>query len=132
MLALQRATHAALHALASRVAELGLTAAETNALANLADGRPRTASELGALTGTPPTTLTGVLDRLERRGHITRDRHPTDRRAVVLELTPDGRRAARKIRRAIATVERHMLHGLDTAAIAGLRAGLDALAQVEP
>lgn len=128
LLALQRATHATLHALTDRVADLGLTAAEINALANLSDGRPRTVSELGALVGTPPTTLTSVLDRLERRGHITRGRHPTDRRAVVIEPTPDGRRAARTIRRAITGIEREILHGLDAGAIDGLRVGLDALA----
>jgi MarR family transcriptional regulator, organic hydroperoxide resistance regulator len=128
LLALQRATHATLYALAAQVADLGLTPAEINALANLADGRPRTVSQLGGLVGSPPTTLTSVLDRLERRGHITRDRHPTDRRAVVVELTPDGRRAARAIRRAISRLESQILHGLDGATIEGLRVGLDALA----
>ena len=36
-------------------------------------------------------TVTGVLDRLERAGHITRKRDLGDRRAVRLELTPSGR-----------------------------------------
>lgn len=35
-------------------------------------------------------TVTGVLDRLERAGHITRRRDLDDRRAVRLELTPTG------------------------------------------
>ena len=39
LLALQRATHATLHALAAQLADLDLTASEINALANLADGR---------------------------------------------------------------------------------------------
>lgn len=37
-------------------------------------------------------TVTGVLDRLERAGHITRRRDLEDRRAVRLELTPSGER----------------------------------------
>ncbi len=36
-------------------------------------------------------TVTGVLDRLERAGHVTRQRDLDDRRAVRLELTDTGR-----------------------------------------
>jgi DNA-binding MarR family transcriptional regulator len=36
-------------------------------------------------------TVTGVLDRLERAGHVARRRDLDDRRAVRLELTPTGR-----------------------------------------
>lgn len=36
-------------------------------------------------------TVTGVLDRLERAGHVVRQRDLDDRRAVRLELTPTGR-----------------------------------------
>jgi MarR family transcriptional regulator, organic hydroperoxide resistance regulator len=132
LLALQRATHATLHALAAQVADLGLTPAEINALANLADRRPRTVSQLGQLIGGPPTTLTSVLDRLEGRGHVARNPHPTDRRALVVELTPSGRRAAASIRRAITRLEKHLLGGLDATSVDGLRAGLDALAWTTP
>ena len=132
LLALQRATHATLHTLAAQVANLGLTPAEINALANLADSRARTVSELGQLVGSPPTTVTSVLDRLERRGHVSRNRHPTDRRALVVELTPSGRRAAASVRRAITRLEQQLLGGLDATSIDGLRAGLDALAGATP
>lgn len=36
-------------------------------------------------------TVTGVLDRLERAGHIVRQRDLDDRRAVRIELTSSGR-----------------------------------------
>ena len=130
LLALQRATHTTLHVLSDQVAELGLTPAEINALASLSDGTPRTVSALGSLVGAAPTTLTSVLDRLERRGHVTRGTHPSDRRAVLVQLTPAGRRAAKMIRQAVARLERRALAGLSAEAIAGLRAGLDALAEV--
>lgn len=42
-------------------------------------------------------TVTGVLDRLERAGHITRRRDLEDRRAVRLELTPSGERLVQAI-----------------------------------
>jgi DNA-binding MarR family transcriptional regulator len=130
LLALQRATHVTLHALSRELASLGLTAAEINALANLADGRPRTVSELGAATGTRPTTVTSVLDRLERRGHITRGPRPGDRRAVLVELTGTGRQAAARIRQTLAGLEQRALAGLDAGALAGFHAVLQALMEV--
>ncbi|MEU7389984.1 MarR family winged helix-turn-helix transcriptional regulator [Streptomyces tanashiensis] len=129
LLALQRATHATLQVLAARLVDMDLTASEINALANLADGRGRTVSELGAAVGTRPTTLTSVLDRLERRGHITRGTRPGDRRAVLIELTASGQLTATTIRQTIADLERRALDGLSADAIAGLRAGLEALTE---
>jgi DNA-binding MarR family transcriptional regulator len=130
LLALQRATHATLQVLGAELVEGDLTASEINALANLADGRGRTVSELGAAVGTRPTTLTSVLDRLERRGHITRGARPGDRRAVLIELTASGRVTASTIRQAVAGLEHRALGSLPAEAIAGLHAGLDALTQV--
>jgi len=130
LLALQRATHATLQALAAQLTGLDLTASEINALANLADGRSRTVSELAAAAGSRPSTLTSVLDRLERRGLITRGPAPADRRAVLIELTSSGRRAAATIRRAVTDLEQRALGSLPADTIAGLRAGLQALAQV--
>ena len=130
LLTLQRATHATLQVLAATLVNLDLTASEINALANLADGHGRTVSELGAAVGTRPTTLTSVLDRLERRGHITRGTRPGDRRAVLIELTSSGRLTASTIRAAIADLENRALRNLSADALAGLRAGLEALTQV--
>jgi MarR family transcriptional regulator, organic hydroperoxide resistance regulator len=130
LLALQRATHATLQVLATRLADLDLTASEINALGNLADGRARTVSELGRAAGARPTTLTSVLDRLERRGHIIRGARPGDRRAVLIELTPSGRQAAATIRRAIADLEHRALGTLPPGVIDGLRAALHALTEV--
>jgi MarR family transcriptional regulator, organic hydroperoxide resistance regulator len=130
LLALQRATHATLHVLSAELVDLDLTASEINVLANLADGRGRTVSELGAAVGTRPTTLTSVLDRLERRGHITRGARPGDRRVVLIELTPSGQLAASTIRQAITGLENRALDGLPDEAITYLRAALRALAEV--
>lgn len=123
-------THATGQVLAAELSILGLTASEINALANLADGRRRTVSELAAAAGTRPTTLTSVLDRLERRGHISRRPAPGDRRAVLIELTSSGRLAAATIRRAVTDLERRALGSLPAGAIAGLRAALQALTEV--
>ncbi|MFV0423901.1 MarR family winged helix-turn-helix transcriptional regulator [Oleidesulfovibrio sp.] len=44
------------------------------------------ASKMGVTTG----TLTVLIDRLEERGLVRRTRHQTDRRSIIVELTPSG------------------------------------------
>jgi DNA-binding MarR family transcriptional regulator len=127
LLGLQRATHATLHLITAELAGPDLTAAEINVLANLADGHGRTVSQLAAATGSRPSTLTSVLDRLERRGHITRGARAGDRRSVLVELTGSGRTAAAVITAALADLEDRALRDLPAEAIAGFRAVLDAL-----
>lgn len=130
LLALQRATHATLRTLATELVDLDLTPSETNALANLADGRARTVSELGAAIGSKPTTLTGVLDRLEGRGHITRGSLAGDRRSVLIELTESGRATADAISRTIGELEERALADLDRKKVAAFYEVLRALTEV--
>jgi DNA-binding MarR family transcriptional regulator len=101
----QRVTHLLLHAVETELSDLRLSTAETNALACFAGTRERTVRELVAATGQRPSTLTGVLDRLERRGLVTRAANPADRRSVVVELTPAGCSAAERVAAAFAAVE---------------------------
>jgi DNA-binding MarR family transcriptional regulator len=46
-------------------------------------------SSLSRRAGLHPATMTGILDRLERGGWITRERDPADRRAVVVRALRD-------------------------------------------
>jgi MarR family transcriptional regulator, organic hydroperoxide resistance regulator len=130
LLALQRATHATSQLLAAELVDLDLIASEINVLANLADGLGRTASQLGGAVGARPTTLTSVLDRLERRGYITRRTPAGDRRSVLIELSPAGRAAAGTIHQLLVAVEQRALADLPTAAVAGFYEVLQALTEV--
>jgi DNA-binding MarR family transcriptional regulator len=132
LLALQRAAHATVQLIAAELVDLDLTASEINALANLADGQGRTVSQLGSAAGTRPTTLTSVLDRLERRGHITRGTLAGDRRSVLIELTDSGRAAAAVISQTLADLEHRALDGLPGDAITGFHTVLDALIKEGP
>jgi MarR family transcriptional regulator, organic hydroperoxide resistance regulator len=129
ILALHRATHATLHVLAARLAGLALSAAEINVLANLADRRDRSVGELAADTATKPTTLTSVLDRLARRGYVTRELDPSDRRSFRVSLTDDGRGVADAVRTAVDDLERTALATISDIELAGFRAVTRALAE---
>ena len=127
VLALHRTTHHTLHALSSALADLSLSAAEINALANLAGRGALNVRELSAETGTRASTLTGVLDRLENRGYLTRELDPTDRRSFRLPLTEAGQAVSTRVLTAIADLERDALSGLSAAQIAGYHAVVTAL-----
>jgi MarR family transcriptional regulator, organic hydroperoxide resistance regulator len=130
LVVLQRATHVTLQVLGTELADLGLTASELNVLANLADGRGRTVSELGAAAGVRPTTLTGVLDRLEQKGHITRAPRPGDRRAVEISLTSAGLKSAERVQRSFAELEERALEGIPAGSVKQARRVLTALGAV--
>ena len=127
MLALQRATHHTLHALSTTLADLNLSAAEINALANLGEGGTLNIRQLGERTGTRASTLTSLLDRLENRGYLARELDPADRRSFRLPLTEAGQAVAARALAAIADLERNALSRLDATQLAGYHAVITAL-----
>ena len=127
MLALQRATHHTMQALSGSLADLKLSAAEINALANLGEGGTLSVRQLSERTGTRASTLTGLLDRLENRGYVTRELDPADRRSFRLPLTEAGQATAAQVLAAIADLERDALSRLDATQLAGYHAVITAL-----
>ncbi|GAB3840759.1 MarR family transcriptional regulator [Kribbella italica] len=51
---------------------------------------PMTAGALAAELGLTTGTVTTLLDRLERDGHVRRERDPTDRRRVIVRYAEPG------------------------------------------
>lgn len=68
----------------------GLTHTELAALEHVF-GEPVGPSELAHRIGVTSAAATGIVDRLEKRGHVTRQPHPTDRRRTAVVCTPSGR-----------------------------------------
>lgn len=62
----------------------------------LIDG-PRPIGELAAAVCLSKATVTGIIDRLENKELVHRDRSTTDRRKVVLSLTDKGATLARNM-----------------------------------
>lgn len=59
-------------------------------LTAICEGAKRTQLAIGLELGLDKTTLTSLLDRLERDGFVVRTLDPNDRRARIPELTPTG------------------------------------------
>lgn len=79
------------------IAEWGVTPVQGLVLNFLHDNDRITSGDLGRRAMLDSATLTGVLDRLENAGFIARQAHPDDRRAVLVCLTPEGRRLASRL-----------------------------------
>ena len=90
-----------------------------------------TPRELGARLGVTPSTLTGHLAALERRGHARRTPNPDDGRSARIELTEEGRTTLAAGRLGFRTVLRAFELELPTAAAAvrDLLRELDAAAE---
>ena len=118
----------ALHRVSKRMASsLGVTGPQRLVLRTL-DRRPdSTAGSLAKALHLHPSTMTGLLARLERQRLIQRTTDPADRRATRLTLTESGRRLA-GVR--AGTVEAAVARALATASPAQLSAALDLLAGV--
>lgn len=76
--------------------ERGLTHAGLLALHALVGG-PRTQRQLAAASQVEEQTMARVVERLERTGHVTRERDPEDRRRLQVRLTAAGREAYAEI-----------------------------------
>jgi len=70
-------------------ARLDLKDVDLDCLELIARHGPLTPSALARRAGLHPATMTGILDRLERGGWVTRERDPSDRRAVVVRALRD-------------------------------------------
>jgi DNA-binding MarR family transcriptional regulator len=83
-----------------RTIEVGidLTPAEFSALATIVRSGQIRPSVLARAEGLNPTMLSRLLSRLTSAGVVTRGVDPGDRRAVVLQATPEGRRRHRELR----------------------------------
>ncbi len=84
---------ATVDAIDRRVDGSGLSADEFPVYCLLDLAGPLTPSSLGAWMAAPPTTVSAVVKRMERRGHAVRRPNPADRRSFLLELTDAGRSA---------------------------------------
>ena len=75
--------------------EFNITAPQMICLHSLNREGPMTLSELARAVSLGASTTTGILDRLEAKGLITRKRNQTDRRKVDLNITGEGRKLTR-------------------------------------
>jgi DNA-binding MarR family transcriptional regulator len=100
----------------AELAKLEISAAQFIVIATLAltEG-PKSASELCRGISYDAGAMTRMIDRLESKGLIHRNRRPDDRRVVYVELTGEGRRAFPRMKEISMVVMNQFLRGFSQA-----------------
>src|SRR5271168_1708249 len=110
----QIGTHAAL-SFGRKIAGLGISPPHVGILrwihANAGKNQRELASHLGVL----PSRLVVLLDELEAKGLVARERSPQDRRSQQLQLTRKGTRLLEKVERIATAHEADLASGLTEA-----------------
>lgn len=89
--------------------KFGITGPQLWALKTISQNGSLPLGELSEKMYLHPSTITGVVDRLEKKGYVVRDRGEKDRRVVMVQLTAKGERLVRK---APNPVQGKMIYGL--------------------
>lgn len=106
---------------------LGLRMITFSALAMVVDNPGIRQSQLAAALAIERPNLVLILDDLETRGLLSRDRVPSDRRAYALTPTPRGRRLLERATAAVAAHEARMLDGVAAGDIRAAVAVMEAI-----
>jgi DNA-binding MarR family transcriptional regulator len=116
-----RARASLLAALDEQLARFDLSGMQFAVLKHLADGAAHTAADLCRFMHYDTGSMTRILDRLEERQLVRRERSRADRRQVFLRLAPAGRgQLPRLISLASGVLERH-LAGFSAAEVEALK-----------
>lgn len=90
-----------------------LTLAQYYLLAPLEHERGVALSRLAESAGIAPPTATRIIDGLEKAGLVRRERPETNRRTVLVSLTPAGRRRVASKRTELAERRRRLYENLE-------------------
>lgn len=79
------------------IRELGLTAPQFDVIATLGNTSGMYMNQLAEKTLVTKGTLTGIVDRLEKKGLVRREVPPENRRCFTIVLTPEGEKLFEEI-----------------------------------
>lgn len=74
----------------AQIRQMGLTSSQFDVIATLGNTPGMTFNKLAEKTLTTKGELTGIIDRLEKKGLVRREVPPEDRRSFLAVLTPEG------------------------------------------
>jgi DNA-binding MarR family transcriptional regulator len=89
--------------------KFGITGPQLWALHTISGNERLSLGELSKKMYLHPSTISGVVVRLEKKAYVIRDRGERDRRVVKVQLTPKGKRL---VRRTPNPIQGKMIYGL--------------------
>jgi MarR family multiple antibiotic resistance transcriptional regulator len=116
-----RARSALLSSFDTELGPFGVTGTQFEVLKNLARSRTETAASLCRALHHDTGSMTRMLDRLQEKGLVTRERDTSDRRLVFLRLTDAGERLIPQIQPALRRALRRHLAGFTPEEVESLK-----------
>lgn len=116
-----RARSSLLSSFDTELEPFGVTGAQFEVLKNLTRSDNETAASLCRALHYDTGSMTRMLDRLQEKGLVNRERDTGDRRLVFLRLTSAGKSLIPKVRPALVRALRRHLTGLTAAEVASLK-----------
>jgi MarR family multiple antibiotic resistance transcriptional regulator len=120
-----RARTALLTSLDTELEPFGLTGAQFSVLKNVAGGTAETAADLCRTMHYDTGSMTRMLDRLEEKAVLRRERCTDDRRVVFLRMTSTGNALLPRLRAAAVRVLSRHLAGFSPAEVDNLKLYLE-------
>ncbi|MGZ8514162.1 MAG: MarR family winged helix-turn-helix transcriptional regulator [Candidatus Limnocylindrales bacterium] len=121
-----------------RLLREGVSMAQVHIMYTVQRHGEMTMSQLADMLSVSDSNATGLVDRMEERGFVVRDRVPEDRRVVVVKVTEAGQHLLGEVDAPTDEVLRSVLGRLDSTqlrgvgqAVADLRAAIDAVVEAE-
>ncbi len=111
-----------------KLSEFGLTFPQLLIIKHLVDSGPEdheiikhTPAAIAEYLGYDRPTITGILDRMEKQGFVSREANPTDRRSQTIILTPKSKALLQKMDRVFEEVTQKTLTGFQTTEIGEIK-----------
>ncbi|NJC24011.1 DNA-binding MarR family transcriptional regulator [Arthrobacter pigmenti] len=111
------------------LARIGLAVGQETVIMELARRGPRSQAQLAVAAGCEPPTMTAAVRRMEANGIIRREPSAEDRRAVVVNLTDQGRGVAEQLSSVWRDIAEETTAGLARTEVSDLIDALGDLAQ---
>jgi DNA-binding MarR family transcriptional regulator len=97
----------------ARLEEAGFDPYDYSVLAILAEGARQAQATIAEALGLDPSRLVALLDSLEQRGLVERQRDPEDRRRHVVSITAAGKQELSRLRSMVKELEAEFFAPLD-------------------
>ena len=110
--------------------ETGLTGPQLWAIGVIHEHGPINVSDIARRMYLHPTTVLGIIDRLETRGLVSRNRSKDDRRVIWLELTQDGKDLVQSVPEVIQGLLGARLEGIALNDLAEIDEGIGHLVKI--
>ena len=118
------------YALRIRLAEkLGIGTIDINAMAFVGEVDGLTPRDLGKALNITTGSVTAMVDRLESKGFMVRKPNPTDRRSVLLHLSPEGTDAMQWANDHFAAAASALINGSSEDSVVDIAAFLEGIGQ---